>query len=157
MPKMTHDDAAKKLTDAGITWKSSGNCSDRNNGKCTSFDQVNSETIDGIISFKQVSGCEVQITGGTETGHATSTKSHWNGFKLDINPSVAVTDFIKNNFEAVGTRNDGAAMFKDGAGNIYARERDHWDITFSSGSIVPEHERATTFQPDMCGTSLRGH
>jgi hypothetical protein len=156
MPKLTHDDAAKKLQDAGITWSSSGNCSDRNNKKCTSFDEVNSETIDGIISFKNVSGCDIRITGGTETGHASSTQSHWNGFKLDINPSVAVTDFIKNNFEAVGTRNDGAAMFKDGAGNIYARERDHWDITFISGSITREREKST-FQPDMCGTSLRRH
>jgi len=155
MPKLSHDVAAKKLQDAGITWSSSGNCSDRKNGKCTSFDEINSETIDGIISFKSVSGCDVRITGGTETGHATSTQSHWNGFKLDINPSVCVTDFIKTNFDSIGTRDDGAAMFKDRAGNIYARERDHWDITFISGSIA--QERTNTFQPDMCGTSLRRH
>src|SRR5262249_21602296 len=36
MAKLTHDEAAKKLRDAGITWSSSGNCSDRNNKKCTS-------------------------------------------------------------------------------------------------------------------------
>ena len=155
MPKLSHDVAAKKLQDAGIISSSSGNCSDRNNKKCTSFDQINSETIAGIISFKQVSGCDVVITGGTETGHSTSTKSHWNGFKLDIEPSVCVSDFIKTHFEAIGTRSDGAAMFKDGAGNVYARESNHWDITFVSGSISPEP--TSTFSPDMCGTSLRRH
>src|SRR5215218_10657782 len=143
MPKLTQAEAETRLTDAGITWSSSGNCSDRNNKKCTSFDQINSETIDGIISFKRVSGCDVRITGGTETGHSTSTKSHWNGFKVDINPSVCVSDFIKTNFEAAGTRSDGAALFKDGAGNTYAREHDHWDITFISGSI--SRERTSTF------------
>lgn len=154
MPKLTHAEATKKLQEAGITWSSSGNCSNRNNKRCTSFEEINSETIDGIISFKRVSGCEVRITGGTETGHSTSSKSHWNGFKVDINPSVCVSDFIENNFEAAGVRSDGAKQFKDGAGNTYARESDHWDITFVSGSISGEH-RGTTFSIDMCGTSLR--
>src|SRR5262245_56985981 len=81
MPKLTHAEATKRLKDAGVTWSSSGNCSERTNKKCTSFEQVNSETIDGIISFKRVSGCDVNITGGTETGHSTSTRSHWNGYK----------------------------------------------------------------------------
>ena len=131
MPKLSHEDATKKLQDAGITWSSSGNCGDRKNGHCTSFEEVNSATIEGIIAFKKASGCEVRITGGTETGHATATISHWNGYKLDITPSVAVSDYIKTNFEAAGTRKgDGAEMYKDGSGNIYAREKDHWDITF---------------------------
>jgi hypothetical protein len=156
MAKLSHADAAKKLQDAGITWSSSGNCSDRNNKKCTSFEEINSETIDGIISFKNVSGCDVRITGGTETGHSTSTKSHWNGFKVDINPSVCVSDFIENNFTAAGVRSDGAKLFKDGAGNTYARESNHWDITFISGSISGEIP-GMTFSSDMCGTSLRKH
>jgi hypothetical protein len=131
MPKLSQDDAAKKLDDAGITWSSSGKCSDRKNRHCTSFDEINSETVDGIIAFKKASGCDVNITGGTETGHATSTKSHWNGYKVDITPSVAVSDYIKTNFKHIGTRNDGAEMYKDDAGTIFARERDHWDITFN--------------------------
>jgi len=130
MPKLSHEDAAKKLQDAGITWSSSGNCSDRKDGHCTSFEQVNSATIDGIIAFKKASGCDVNITGGTEVGHATGTISHWNGYKLDITPSVCVSDYIKTKFEAAGVRGDGAKMFKDGSGNIFARETSHWDITF---------------------------
>jgi hypothetical protein len=154
MPKLTHAEAAKRLRDAGITVSSSGNCSDRNNKKCTSFEQINSETIDGIISFKKVSGCDVNVTGGTETGHSTSNRSHWNGFKLDITPSACVSDFIENNFTGAGVRNDGAKLFKDGAGNTYARESNHWDITFISGSVGVE-DRGTPFSTDMCGTSLR--
>ncbi|SIN72468.1 hypothetical protein SAMN05444166_0449 [Singulisphaera sp. GP187] len=156
MAKLTQAEAAKKLQDAGITWSSSGNCSDRNNKRCTSFEEINSETVEGIISFKKLSGCDVRITGGTETGHSTSTKSHWNGFKVDINPSVCVSDFIETHFEAVGVRGDGAKMFKDGAGNIYARESNHWDITFISGSVSGE-DHGTSFSTDMCGTSLRKH
>jgi hypothetical protein len=130
MPKLTHDDAAKKLQDAGITWSSSGNCSDRKDKRCTSFEQINSATIDGIIAFKKASGCDVNITGGTEIGHASGTNSHWNGFKVDITPSVCVSNYIKTNFDDAGKRGDGAQMYKDASGNIFARETSHWDITF---------------------------
>ena len=130
MAKLSHDDAAKKLKDAGITWSSSGNCSDRKDRHCTSFEEINSATIDGIIAFKKASGCDVNITGGTEMGHASGTQSHWNGYKVDITPSVCVSDYIKTNFQDAGVRGDGARMYKDGAGNIYARETSHWDITF---------------------------
>lgn len=157
MPKLSHEEAARRLTEAGITWKSSGNCSDRTNRKCTSFDQINSETIDGIISFKKVSGCPVVVTGGTETGHSSSTQSHWNGYKVDISPTVCVSDFIEQNFTSAGVRkSDGAKLFKDEAGNTYAREHDHWDITFISGSVSGQSHGAP-FSTDMCGTSLRRH
>jgi hypothetical protein len=130
MPKLTHEEAAKKLTDAGITWSSSGNCSDRKDKRCTSFEQVNSTTVDGIIAFKKACGCDINITGGTEVGHASGTQSHWNGFKVDITPSPCVSNFIKTNFDDVGKRGDGAQMYKDASGNIFARETSHWDITF---------------------------
>lgn len=132
MSKLSHDDAAKKLQDAGITWSSSGNCSDRKDKRCTSFEQINSSTVDGIIAFKKACACDVNITGGTEIGHATGTVSHWNGFKVDITPSVCVSNYIKSNFKDVGVRGDGAQMYKDADGNIFARETSHWDITFAS-------------------------
>lgn len=49
--KMTHDEALAALSNAGITVHSSGNCSDRNNRRCTSLEQVNSGTIDGIVGI----------------------------------------------------------------------------------------------------------
>ena len=69
---------------SGITWSSSGGCSDRNNPTCTSFDQLNRATAQGAQTLKSASGCGLNITGGTETGHASGTYSHGNGYKLDF-------------------------------------------------------------------------
>lgn len=131
MSKLTHDEAAEKLKAAGITWSSSGNCSDRSNSKCTSFEQINSRTIDGIIAFKQASGGTINITGGTEKGHSSGTFSHWNGYKVDITPNDTVSNYIVKHFEYVGVRGDGAKMYKSKTGDIYARESNHWDITYT--------------------------
>ncbi|MFB7496745.1 hypothetical protein ACFC09_19015 [Streptomyces sp. NPDC056161] len=128
--KLTHAQAAARLRAAGISWTSSGHCSNRNNRRCTSFTNINSGTIKGIITFKKSSHCAVTITGGTETGHASGRYSHWKGYKVDIAPTTCVTSYIKSNFRYVGRRGDGAAMYKSSAGNVYARESSHWDITY---------------------------
>lgn len=130
MSKLTHEEAAKRLEAAGITWSSSGQCSDRNNRHCTSFEQINARTIDGIITLKNACGCAINITGGTEVGHSGGTYSHWNGYKLDITPNDCVSHYITKTFEYIGLRGDGAKMYKSHAGNIYARESSHWDITY---------------------------
>ena len=128
--KLTHAQATAKLSAAGITWSSSGGCSDRYVSTCTSFDQINSTTIDGVITLKRSSGCAVNITGGTETGHASGTYSHWNGYKVDISLYSCVSSYITNTFTYAGTRSDGAALYRSGAGNIYAKEGSHWDILY---------------------------
>src|SRR5690349_10368155 len=76
---LTHSEATAQLRAAGITWSSSGNCSDRNNPTCTSFTNVRQTTISGIKTLKTASGCAINITAGTETGHSSGTYSHWNG------------------------------------------------------------------------------
>ncbi|WP_020579430.1 hypothetical protein [Actinopolymorpha alba] len=128
--KLSHADATSRLRAAGITWSSSGGCSNRNNPTCTSFEQVNLDTIRGIITLKNASGCAVNVTGGTETGHAGGTYSHWNGYKLDISIYTCVSNYITRTFTFIGYRSDGAAMYRSAAGNIYAREGNHWDITY---------------------------
>src|SRR5688500_17841035 len=90
--KYTHSQATAQLRAAGITWSSSGGCSDRNRPNCTSFDQVNQTTIAGAKTFKRASGCALNVTGGTETGHASGQYSHWNGYKLDYSLSSCVTN-----------------------------------------------------------------
>jgi hypothetical protein len=132
MGKMTHDDAEKKLKDAGIT--TGGKCHDRSKSDCTSFEQINQGTVDGLIAFKKNSKGEIHITGGTETGHADGTKSHGNGYKVDLRPNPTIDDYIKNTYTDSGLRaGDSAQMYTDTAGNIvFAREGDHWDITFSN-------------------------
>ncbi|MFC7491846.1 MULTISPECIES: hypothetical protein [unclassified Knoellia] len=128
--KLTHSQATAKLSAAGISWTSSGGCSNRNVSTCTSFEQVNSATIDGIITFKRASGCAITITGGTETGHASGTYSHWNGYKVDIGLTTCAGNYITGTFPYNGTRGDGAPTYKSGAGNIYAKESNHWDILY---------------------------
>ncbi len=128
--KITHSQATSRLSGAGITWSSSGNCSNRNIATCTSFDQINSGTIDNIIVFKNASGCAVNITGGTETGHSSGTYSHWNGYKVDISFNTCVNNWITSAYTYIGVRSDGAPMYQSAAGNIYARESSHWDILY---------------------------
>ena len=128
--KISHSSATSQLSGAGITWSSSGGCTNRNNSTCTSFEQVNQESISGVITLKNASGCSINITGGTEVGHASGTYSHWNGYKLDISKYTCIGNYIKNNFSYIGLRGDGSPQWQSGAGNVYADEGNHWDITF---------------------------
>ncbi len=123
--KISHSYATAQLRDAGITWSSSGNCSDRYNSTCTSFEQINQETISGIKTLKRISGCAINATGGTEVGHASGTYSHWNGYKIDISKYTCVGNYIRNNFSYIG-----GYKYKSASGNIYYDEGNHWDITY---------------------------
>jgi hypothetical protein len=125
LTKLTHAQATAIFSAAGITWSSSGNCSNRNNAICTSFDQINDSTVYGVRTLKQSSGCATRITGGTETGHASGTYSHWNGYKVDIAITTCVTNFTR-----IADRGDGYPQWRSGAGNIYANEGSHWDVTY---------------------------
>lgn len=123
--KYTHAQATAKLRAANITWSSSGGCSDRNRPNCTSFEQVNQMSISGASTFKRASGCTLNITGGTETGHASGTYSHWNGYKLDYSLSTCVNNYITRTFTSIGGN-----KWRSGSGNIYYRESNHWDVTY---------------------------
>src|SRR4051812_1721447 len=128
--KLTHSQATSRFQSSGITWSSSGGCSDRNNPTCTSFEQLNLATAQGAQTLKSASGCALNITGGTETGHASGTYSHWNGYKLDFGKTTCVTNYVKNHFSYIGLRGDGAPQYKAASGNVYADEGNHWDVTF---------------------------
>lgn len=123
--KYTHAQATAQLRAAGITWTSSGGCSDRNRPNCTSFEQINQTTIAGAKTFKRASGCALTITGGTETGHASGTYSHWNGYKVDYRLSSCVNNYITRTFTSIGGN-----KWRSAAGNIYYRESNHWDVTY---------------------------
>jgi hypothetical protein len=123
--KLTHAQATSRLRAAGITWSSSGNCSDRYNPTCTSFEQVNLATIQGAETLKSASGCALNITGGTEVGHASGTYSHWNGYKLDYSLYTCVGNYIRNYFTYIGGN-----TWRSGSGNIYFLESNHWDVTY---------------------------
>ncbi|MBA2807773.1 hypothetical protein E0500_010215 [Streptomyces sp. KM273126] len=128
--KISHSTATSMFSSVGITWSSSGGCSNRNNPTCTSFEQLNLATAQGAQTLKRSSGCGLNITGGTETGHASGTYSHWNGYKLDYGKNTCITNYIKGNFTYIGVRGDGAPQYQSGAGNIYADEGNHWDVLY---------------------------
>ncbi|WP_438319059.1 peptidoglycan-binding domain-containing protein [Streptomyces sp. HUAS TT3] len=129
---LTHAQAAAIFNGAGgIGWTSSGNCSNRNSTSCTSFDGLRRTSADGAVALRRASGCTLTITGGTETGHAGGTYSHWNGYKLDFSPTSCLSNYITGTFPRTGTRGDGAALYTAPSGNVYAREGSHWDVTFT--------------------------
>ncbi|ADI06649.1 hypothetical protein SBI_03528 [Streptomyces bingchenggensis BCW-1] len=128
--KISHSQATSMFRTSGITWSSSGGCSDRNNATCTSFEQLNLATAQGAQTLKSASGCALNITGGTETGHAGGTYSHWNGYKLDYALNSCVSNYITGHFAYIGERGDGAKQYKANSGNIYALEGNHWDVVY---------------------------
>ncbi|WP_329141144.1 hypothetical protein OG552_26270 [Streptomyces sp. NBC_01476] len=128
--KLTHAQATSMFSAAGITWSSSGGCSNRANSTCTSFDQLNLTTAQGAVTLKQASGCALNITGGTEVGHASGTYSHYNGYKLDFGKNTCLTNYVHNTFTYIGLRGDGYPQWQAASSNIYADEGNHWDVLF---------------------------
>jgi hypothetical protein len=125
--KLSDAEARRMVQDAGISIK------DCHNGpNCPSLQDVNLATIEGIIALKKTSGCPITITHGTEIDDkSVSQYAHWNGYKLDIMSNSCITNHIRRNFTYMGPRQgDNAPQFKSPAGNIYADEGEHWDITF---------------------------
>jgi hypothetical protein len=123
--KLSHADAASRLRASNITWSSSGGCSDRYNSTCTSFEQINLATIQGAQTLKSATGCALNVTGGTEIGHASGTYSHWNGYKLDYSLSTCLGNYIRGTFAYIGGN-----KWRSGSGNIYYLESNHWDVTY---------------------------
>ena len=128
--KLTQSQAASQLSSAGVTHSSSGNCTTRSNSTCTSYEQINQTTVSGVITLKHASGCAINITGGTEVGHASGTYSHYNGYKVDIAHNSCIDGYIKNNFSYIGLRGDGYPQWQAASGNLYCDEGNHWDITY---------------------------
>lgn len=132
--KLSQSSAASQLSASGITHSSSGGCTTRSNSTCTSYEQINQTTVSGAKTLRGASGCTINITGGTEVGHASGTYSHYNGYKIDITKYTCIGSYIKNNFRYLGLRGDGYPQWRAASGNLYCDEGSHWDITyFSSG------------------------
>ncbi|MEX0171390.1 hypothetical protein [Streptomyces sp. LMG1-1-1.1] len=65
-------------------------------------------TVNDLKTLRTASGCDVNVTGGTETGHASGTYSHWNGYQADIAHTACVDSYVKNSFTRTSTRSDGS-------------------------------------------------
>ncbi|GHH82148.1 hypothetical protein GCM10017771_05550 [Streptomyces capitiformicae] len=69
-----------------------------------------------------------------DRGTTSRGKTHWMGWKLDVSPTTCVNKYVTSRFKYVGTRSDGAKLYKSPAGNMYARESNHWDILFNAAA-----------------------
>jgi hypothetical protein len=114
----------------GIVLRSNGDCTNRRNASCTSLEGVRRGSVEGLIAFKRQSKCRIIVSGGTEIGHARGRYSHWNGYKIDVLPNSCVDRFIHNRFRPVGTRGDGAELYRSPNGVLYADEGHHWDLLY---------------------------
>ncbi|XP_064607193.1 uncharacterized protein LOC135471786 [Liolophura sinensis] len=131
--RLTNAEALQILRANGMTWSSTGGCNDRNVRSCTSFTGMRRATLVGLVAFKHASKCNIVVTGGTETGHSSGEYSHSKGYKVDIRyygVNDCVLNFVRRNFNQISNRSDGAMQWRDGSRNTYARESNHWDITY---------------------------
>ena len=135
--KLPDAQAASQLSAVGITRTSSGGCTNRNVSTCTSYEQINQSTVSGIKTYNSVSGCGVNITGGTEVGHASGTYSHYNGYKVDISRSTCNDNYIRGHYSYIGLRGDGYPMYQAASGNVYTNEGNHWDIVYYPAAADP--------------------
>jgi hypothetical protein len=130
-------DVAARFSAAGISSRSTGNCTDRARPECTSFDGLRPATVDGVVMLAQSSGCPITVTGGTEVGHAPGTYSHETGYKVNLQATDCLTAYLTGRFRRVTDRqSDGAAQYLSQAGNVYAQTGTGWDAQFG----VPDSE-----------------
>lgn len=135
--RLSHQEAARHLAKAGLNWTSTGRCTDRRRRSCTSLEDIRYGTLMRLIELKHASGCDITVTGGTETGHAPGRYSHSNGYKVDIAHNKCIDAYIRGKFRRWKTREDGSALYRPpskrgmpSAPAVYADESTHWDILF---------------------------
>jgi len=96
----TNAEAVTALNNAGISIKSTGNCSDQNNKDCTSLEGIPKDAIDKLITLKQKCNCSFNVTGGTEIGHA----SHGAGLPvMDVTQDQILGDYLSSNKSNLST------------------------------------------------------
>ncbi|MCX6813634.1 MAG: pilin [Candidatus Azambacteria bacterium] len=132
---LSEQEARNEFTQNGITINKdacpSGVSYQNVSGGCTSLNGIKISTEEEAIQLKKDCNCTIQVTGGTELGHAEGTTSHASGDKLDLKPNSALDQYIQNNFTPIGLRS-GDAQYRAPDGVIYTREGDHWDVTVKS-------------------------
>ncbi|MBG0826895.1 hypothetical protein HS041_03795 [Planomonospora sp. ID67723] len=126
---LSHAQASRRLARAGLSWVSSGGCADRDNRRCTSFEELRATTLRKVIRLKRRSGCPIVLTGGTEAGHEHGRYSHRTGYKVDVAHGPCIDRHITRRYPFDGLRDDGARLYR-AARALFARTPSHWDILF---------------------------
>lgn len=141
--RLGHFTVLDKLRAEGIGWRSNGNCDDREETDCTSFEGMRWSSLLGLIDFHRQSGCPITVSGGTERGHADGLYTHYNGYKIDIMPNRCIDAYVKQHYRYAGERGDGADLYKAPNGYTYVDEfGTHWDIVFSAAWRPTYHEQS---------------
>uniref|UniRef100_UPI002ED19300 peptidoglycan-binding domain-containing protein n=1 Tax=Streptomyces cellulosae TaxID=1968 RepID=UPI002ED19300 len=130
---LTDAQARQLLQQAGITRRSTQGCTEQGEG-CTSYEGIRARTVQGLIALKKASGCSFVVTGATEPGHESGPYSHGTGYKADINLDTCQDNYINAHSRFLKNRSNGDPVrigtLPGGISAEYAKEADHWDITF---------------------------
>lgn len=129
------------LQAVGVDVNNTNMCVGTQKTGCTSVDGLNPNTISYIELMRQkyqstvcTTGgpeCRWVLSGGSEQHTGDGAGTHAGGDKFDIRLSTVKENFVtkSNGFTSIGPRsNDGAPQWRDGLGNIWAKEGDHWDV-----------------------------
>ena len=131
---LSEQEIRKQLEQAGITVNKNacpaGTAYQNVSGGCTSLEGVQSSTMTAAVQLKQSCNCSIEITGGTELGHAAGPTSHAGGYKLDFSLNPALDQYVQK-LDYIGARSDGVQQYRAANGTVFAKEGDHWDVTFS--------------------------
>ncbi|MCG8968917.1 MULTISPECIES: peptidoglycan-binding domain-containing protein [Streptomyces] len=141
--------AKAKLREAGITWRSSGNCENKNKNGCTSFQGIRKTTVEGVIALKRASRCTIVITGAAEIPphKTTGAYTHGKGYKVDVALNPCINRYIPKHARKIGSATWAAGSVE------YFREGNHWDIKYKgSGSTTPASRAWPTLR-----AGSRGH
>jgi hypothetical protein len=134
--RISHSAAMSRLSGTGITvTASSGSAANGASGvgsdrwlNKTSLEQVRNLAITRLIEFRNTVGCNLIVTGGTETWiHSNTATSHHTGHKIDIGIGTCADSYIRNNYTPIDS-----TRWRDSRGNVYFFEGDHWDISYTA-------------------------
>lgn len=119
-----------KFNANGITFSSTGNnCTDKNRRNCTGLDGLQEVTVENIIDLKKNCRCSINVSGGTEIGHAENDgRDHSSGYKYDVSLNPQLEEYIKSIDGVVVGKRGGDTTYTAPDGTVYAKESDHWDI-----------------------------
>jgi hypothetical protein len=114
----------------------------------TSVGRLKPRTIEGLVALRHQVRTPLMVTGGNEDGHADGRYSHGNGYKVDLRLTPKLGEFVKRVCVYIGRRADQALLWVHPNGWVFAREPDHWDVSFAgiaprvvSSRVVPSRPK----------------
>jgi hypothetical protein len=96
--KLSHAQASELLAANNVKISSFGNCYRKDSSYCTSLEQVNCETVCGLLRYAERSSCNVTITGKTRKPYFNPFFNHrienFIRLKLNMKKKIFQNDFF---------------------------------------------------------------